>query len=132
MVAADTISKRKLSRSVIACLGLMVRTVATSKIFPLWLALPHVCVPCTASQVNRPLRKLSKQLLSVVEAHDSVKFEELEFSPSTSTSAQTLAYRQGAPLHSPLRTAKSASFPDKFVQYALAHGIDAAIDNFWG
>lgn len=82
MVAADTISKRKLSRSVIACLGLM---------------------------VNRPLRKLSKQLLSVVEAHDSVKFEELEFSPT-----------------------KSASFPDKFVQYALAHGIDAAIDNFWG
>lgn len=96
-----------------------------------------MCVPCTASQVNRPLRKLSKQLLSVVEAHDTVKFEELEFSPSTSPhfrphthTPPTRAFALTTP--HVWTTAKSASFPDKFVQYALAHGIDAAIDNFWG
>jgi len=82
MVLADTISKRKLSRSVIACLGLM---------------------------VNRPLHKLSRQLLSVVDLHDAVKFEKLNILSSNSN-----------------------TFPNEFVQYALAHGINDAIDNFWG
>jgi len=45
MIAADTILKRKLSRSVIACLGIM---------------------------VNRPLRQLSEQLLVLIENNDRI------------------------------------------------------------
>jgi hypothetical protein len=79
-------------------------------------------------QVNRPLRRLSKQLLSVVEEHDSVRFEELDFSactPLPHPSSSCVVTNLSVP------SAKSNSFPDKFVQYALAHGVDGAIDNFW-
>jgi GTPase SAR1 family protein len=81
MLAADTLFKRKLSRSVIACLGVM---------------------------VNRPLRRLSGQLLSVIEQKEEVKFEDLK-----------------------LMEKENESFPDEFTKHAFAHGIDKAIDTYW-
>jgi len=79
MVLADTISKRKLSRSVIACLGLMVNMRAHGRRSHLLLiSFFHF------AQVNRPLHKLSRQLLSVVDLHDAVKFEKLNILSSSS------------------------------------------------
>ena len=81
MVAADTLFKRKLSRSVIACLGLL---------------------------VNRPLRRLSQKLLSVIEKMDTIDVQHVKF--------------QGG-----IRE----DFADQFMKKAFESGIEAAIEAFW-
>mmetsp|Transcript_23475 Transcript_23475/g.40131 ORF Transcript_23475/g.40131 Transcript_23475/m.40131 type:complete len:421 (-) Transcript_23475:16-1278(-) len=81
MVAADTILKRKLSRSVIACLGVL---------------------------VNRPLRELSEQLLSMVERESSICVEEFDLS-----------------------TDSPEQFTQKFMDYALEFGISNALNQYW-
>mmetsp|Transcript_7840 Transcript_7840/g.32980 ORF Transcript_7840/g.32980 Transcript_7840/m.32980 type:complete len:426 (-) Transcript_7840:43-1320(-) len=82
MIAADTILKRKLSRSVIACLGVM---------------------------VSRPLRKLSEQLLAMVDHYQ--EFDVQSF---------TLPGSGGA-----------GDFSEQFMEAAFQSGIPAAIDQFW-
>ena len=81
MVAADTILKRKLSRSVIACLGVL---------------------------VNRPLRQLSEQLLSMVE--QEVAMNVAEFDLSTNSSEQ---------------------FTQTFMDFALEKGIADGLNQYW-
>jgi len=83
MVATDTILRRKLSRSVIACLGVL---------------------------VNRPLRDLSEQLLSMVE-------EDLPHSPSVESSE--------------LSQERTEQFTERFMKVALESGIYAALDRYW-
>src|SRR4051812_47276538 len=68
MVAADTIFKRKLSRSVIACLGIMVECLNI-------IIIVHNLIFSFGKKVNRPLRRLSKQLVAVLEQKAEVTFE---------------------------------------------------------
>jgi len=80
MIAADTILKRKLSRAVIACLGVM---------------------------VNKPLRRLSEQLLTMVEQNKEIDVRNFDL------------------------TGASEEFTEHFMQLAFESGIAVAIDQFW-
>ena len=81
MIVADTILKRKLSRSVIACLGVL---------------------------VNRPLRRLSEQLLSMVEQDTPIHVDGLELSSDN-----------------------SEEFTHAFMDFAFSSSISAAINHYW-
>eukprot|EP01095_Lingulamoeba_sp_RSL-Kostka_P007085 TRINITY_DN2236_c0_g7_i1.p1 TRINITY_DN2236_c0_g7~~TRINITY_DN2236_c0_g7_i1.p1 ORF type:complete len:431 (+),score=112.52 TRINITY_DN2236_c0_g7_i1:32-1294(+) len=81
MIAADTILKRKLSRSVIACLGVM---------------------------VNRPLRTLSEQLLTLVEKNEPIDVSNFDLSSDG-----------------------SEEFADQFMKSAFEESIVSTIDIYW-